>query len=150
MMPTTPWSLYRGDVDAAFEEGALTHKILAHSREPGQPKQYVQDLIPAQVGATRPAFARASAAVLTMTIFAWCLGCDVTNAVIASLTDVVYCALQADWLKDVLLNDKAHVYVCGDSQMSAGVSAAIGQIIGGFHWLQHACTQGKKTVSTRS
>ena len=38
-------------MDAAFEEGALTHKILAHSREPGQPKQYVQDLIPAQVGA---------------------------------------------------------------------------------------------------
>ena len=46
----TNWLLHRGDVDAAFEEGALTHRILAHSREPDQPKQYVQDLIPAQVG----------------------------------------------------------------------------------------------------
>jgi hypothetical protein len=50
-----------------------------------------------------------------------------------TLTHVMFSVLQASWLKDVLLNDKAHIYVCGDSQMSAGVSAAIGQIIGARH-----------------
>ena len=54
--------------------------------------------------------------------------------------------LQASWLKDMLLNEKAHIYVCGDSQMSAGVSAAIGQTIGAPHHLQRLVTATRTAV----
>ena len=62
----------------------------------------------------------------------------------------VLCMSQADWLKDVLMNDKAHIYVCGDSQMSAGVSAAIGQMIGAIGWLQRTLAADRITASSRS